>query len=67
MNLIGLVQVACATATGDKSPLCQKWAETGECDSNPSYMTVNCAASCSKILQSVNLKMEDKSPFCQTC
>lgn len=33
-------------AGADRHPSCQFWAESGECDANPTYMLDNCAESC---------------------
>ena len=37
-----------AVALGDKDRNCAHWADTGECESNPSFMLEHCAASCSQ-------------------
>lgn len=53
-----ITKTATATANSDPNYLviltncknqnadCALWASTGECDANPSYMTINCAPSC---------------------
>merc|ERR1719348_2650221 len=32
----------------DKEANCEAWADSGECEKNPDYMTLNCAKSCGK-------------------
>ena len=36
------------TSCEDEHTLCESWAKAGECDKNPTYMEVNCKASCKR-------------------
>lgn len=45
---LGLSTLASAVPE-DTNENCRMWAEGGECDKNPGYMTSNCAASCEYI------------------
>lgn len=37
----------------DDNELCEQWASRGECERNPTYMTVSCRAACSSCSKSL--------------
>jgi len=47
--LITIMCIISSVIVADEHPDCQFWAESGECDKNPSYMLESCADSCRRI------------------
>ena len=76
-NFRKFMELNCATTCGfncesnkcmDKNTNCMSWSEQGECDNNPYYMHVNCAASCDtceKLQGEAGVDCQDYNDFCE--
>ena len=55
-----------APACEDKDELCSFWAQSGECDKNERYMSINCAVSCGTCDQVRRMTITTKSKYSLT-
>lgn len=49
--ILSIFSSSSSAPAADTKPECQAWADAGECDNNPTFMTANCATSCAKVAE----------------